>query len=147
MTEFRRVLFRSAGNVLNAAGVCSAADAPRVRFTGGTANMFQAGTTKSVTASGQASTFGALLSPGLLIEPGVVLANDAVGNVLEIIWPGLAGAPAGAPIIRFQQVSWNSWVQTGRRVDVTMTLNAIGPDGKTAVFTSSAKNVLVPQAR
>jgi hypothetical protein len=136
-----------ASGALNAAGSCAATDAPTIRFTGGSANVFQAGTSNSVTSTGSALTFGALLSPGVLIEPGVILATDAVGNVLEIIWPGLAGAPPGAPIMRLQLARWSAWVQTGRKVDVTMTINAVGSDGKTAAFRATAKNITVPQAR
>jgi hypothetical protein len=136
-----------ASGALNAAGSCAAAEAPTIRFTGGSANVFQAGTTNSVTSTGSALSFGPLLSPGILIEPGVVLATDAVGNVLEIIWPGLAGAPPGAPILRLELVRWSAWVQTGRKIDLTMTFNAVGSDGKTAVFRATAKNITMPTAR
>ena len=131
---------------IHASGACAAADAPTVHFTGGSGNMFRAGSNNSVTATGNAISFGPLLVP-ITLEPGVVLNIDAAGNVLEIIWPGLAGLPPGPPILRFQQTRWNAWIQTGRLVDVSMRFDAVGPDGTPASFTAVAKNILIPQAR
>ena len=147
----KRLRFEIIGDVasgaINASGACAAADVPTIRFTGGTANMTRAGTNNSVTASGTALSFGALIFPGTLLEPGVVLATDANKNVLQIIWPGLAGFPPGPPILRFQQTQWNAWIQVGRAVDVSLRYDAVGPDGKTASFTATAKNIPIPLQR
>lgn len=132
---------------IGACGACAAADVATIRFTGGTANMTRAGSNISVTSTGNALTFSPLLFPGTLIEPGVVLATDAQGNVLQIIWPGLSGLAPGPPILRFQQTRWNAWVQTGRSVDVTMRYDAVGPDGRSASFTATAKDLVIPQAK
>jgi len=77
----------------------------------------------------------------------VLLATDAAGNVLEIIWPALAGLPAGPPKLRLELVSWSSWVQTGRTVDVAMEFNVQGADGSTATFDVRANRIPVPVAR
>jgi hypothetical protein len=136
-----------AGNVLLGAGACAATDGATIQFTGGTANMMRGGSGTSVTTSGNSLSFGPLAFPGVALEPGVVLAQDSNKNVLEVIWPGLAGLPPGPPIFRFQQTKWNSWVQTGRQVDVSMRLDAVGPDGHAASFSVSAKGLVVPQMK
>ena len=136
-----------ATNAINAIGSCAASDAPTVHITGGTGNVLRTGGNNSVTTSGQELVFGPLLSPGVAIEPGVVLTTDQFGNVLEIIWPALAGLPLGPPIMRLELASWNSWVQTGRQVDVTMSFNVQGPDGSTATFSVRANHITVPIAR
>lgn len=133
-----------AGGILDAVGRCAASDVPTVLFTGGEANMLQAGTNISVTPQGQAATFGALLFPGFLLEPGIVVANDANKNVLEIIWPGLAGLGAGQPILRTQFNGNHPWIATGKKVDFRMRFDAIGPDGQPAVFNVVANNVTIP---
>ena len=133
-----------------AAVVCAtatAADAPAVSFVGGSANVFQAGTNVSVTSTGSALTFGALLFPGALLEPGVVIASDVNNNVLEIIWPGLAGLPPGAPVFRLQLARWNAWIRTGRRIDVQMRFDARATDASTATYNVVAPGILMPQAR
>ncbi len=153
IVQFRskRVRFEMQGDVLNgainASGACAAADLPSIRFTGGSGNMLQAGTATSVTGTGSALAFGALLFPGTLLEPGVVVAQDANKNVLEIVWPGLAGLPPGAPILRLQLAKWSSWVKTGRSVDVRMRFDAIGPDGVPASFTANANGIVIPQQK
>jgi hypothetical protein len=38
-------------------------------------------------------------------------------------------------------------VQTGRAVDISLRLNAVGPDGKPAVFTANASNLVLPQQK
>ena len=133
-----------AGGVVDAAGRCAAADVPTIQFVGGTANMLQAGTNISVTPQGAECSFGALLFPGVLLEPGVVVANDANKNVLEIIWPGLAGLGAGQPIFRTQFNGNNAWIATGKKVDFRMRFDAIGPDGQPASFNVVANNVTIP---
>jgi len=136
-----------ASGAINATGACAASDAPTINFVGGTANMFQAGTTTSVTSSGGELVFGPLLFPGALLEPGVVVAQDADRNVLEIIWPGLSGLPPGAPILRFQARRYNSWVRTGRAIDVRMTFNARANDGSTASYDVAANGLVLPVRR
>ena len=153
VVQFRskRIRFEAVGDVaagtINAAGSCAASDAATIHFVGGSANVFQAGTATSVTSTGGALTFGALLFPGALLEPGVVVANDANKNVLEIIWPGLSGLPPGPPILRLQLARWNSWIRTGRAIDVRMRFDAVGPDGLPASFNVAANNVVLPQQR
>ncbi len=136
-----------ASKALNAVGGCAAADPATISFVSGSGNVFRGGTNISVTESGQAISFGPLLFPGVALEPGVVIASDASGNVLEIIWPGLAGLPAGAPIMRFQLTRWNSWIQTGRQVDMALTFNARAANGSTATFSARANGVSVPVAK
>ena len=147
----RRIRIEARGDVasgtVNLVGACAAADAPAVSFVGGSANVFQAGTNVSVTSTGSALTFGALLFPGALLEPGVVLASDVNKNVLEIVWPGLAGLPPGAPVFRLQLARWNAWIRTGRRIDVQMQFDARATDGSTASYNVVAPGILMPQAR
>lgn len=147
----KRIRFEAIGDVasgtINAVGACAAADLPSVIFTGGSANVYQAGTKISVTSDGRPMVFGQLLFPGVLLEPGVVVAGDANRNVLEIIWPGLAGLPPGAPILRLQMQRWNSWIRTGRSIDVEMHFNARGGDGSTATYDVFAPGVVMPQSR
>jgi hypothetical protein len=144
----RRLRFEASGDVeggiVDAAGRCAAAEVPTVLFTGGESNMLQAGTNISVTPQGTAATFGALLFPGVLLEPGIVVANDANKNVLEIIWPGLAGLGAGQPIFRTQFNGNHPWIATGKKVDIRMRFDAIGPDGQPASFNVVANNVTIP---
>lgn len=144
----RRLRFEASGDLadgtLGAAGPCAASDVPTVLFTGGEANMLQAGTNISVTPQGRAATFGALLFPGFLLEPGIVVADDANKNVLEIIWPGLAGLGAGQPILRTQFNGNHPWIATGKKVDFRMRFDAIGPDGQPAVYNVVADNVTIP---
>ena len=136
-----------AANAINAIGACAATDVATIHVVSGTGNVFRGGSNNSLTTSGQELTFGPLLSPGALVEPGIVLATDAAGNVLEIIWPALAGLPAGPPKLRLELVSWSSWVQTGRTVDVAMEFNVQGADGSTATFDVRANRIPVPVAQ
>ncbi len=129
---------------IEASGACAAADPGTIIFTGGAANVFRAGTNTSVTITGGAFTFPQLLFPGLMLEPGVVVASDARKNVLEIVWPGMAGLPPGPPILRLQLTNWNSWVVPGRLVDVTMRFDALGGDGIMASYVAVGKNIVVP---
>ena len=153
IVQFRskRLRFEIQGDLangsINGSGGCAAADAPTIHFTGGSANMTRAGSNTSVTSTGAAMNFGTLLFPGTLLEPGVVIATDANKNVLQIIWPALSGLPPGPPILRFQQTTWNAWIQAGRAVDVSLRFNATGPDGKPVVFNATAKNIVVPVQR
>jgi len=152
----RRLRFEAEGDVasgaFNKAGGCAASPTPTIVFTGGSANVYQAGslaagTPISVTATGQPLVFDELLFPGLLIEPGTVAADSPDGHVLELIWPGLAGMPPGPPIARLQLGSWNSWIRTGRAIDVRMQFTARHADGSEATFEVQADNVVLPQQR
>ena len=147
----RRIRFEARGDVpsraIEASGFCAAADAPSIVYTGGSANVFQAGTNTSVTSTGRALTFGPLPFPGFAAEPGVVVTSDADKNVLEIVWPGLAGLPPGPPVLRLQLAKWNSWVRTGRALDFRMTYNARGADGSTATYDVVANGIVLPQQR
>jgi len=132
---------------INTTGGCAPTATPAVSYFSGTANLVRRGTTTSVTASGAALTFGPLLFPGALLEPGVVIATDAAGNVLEIVWPALSGLPPGPPILRFQLAQFNAGVKTGDLLDVSMTFNAKAPDGTTATFSAGARGLAVPVLR
>ena len=128
---------------IDATGVCATSTPASISYVGGSANMFRAGTQISVTGTSQPVTWGALLPP-ITLEPGVVLATDATGNLLEIIWPALAGFAPGPPILRVQFARWNSWVRTGQKVDVTARFDAVGPDGVMASYTVAGNDVVVP---
>jgi hypothetical protein len=147
----RRARFEAIGDlpshILDAIGFCAASDNPSIRFTGGTGNVRQSGQSTSVTATGKPLTFAPLVSPGVAIEPGVVLATDLSGNVLEIIWPGLAGLPAGPPILRLQLAQWSTWVRTGRNVDMDVTVDAVDGAGNKATFTATAREITIPQMK
>ena len=136
-----------ASGTIGATGACAASDAPSVFYTGGTANIFRAGTTTSAASGGRQMTFGPLLFPGLLVEPGVVVADDANRNVLEIIWPGLAGLPPGPPILRLQLRRFDSWVRTGRSIDVVMRFDARDAAGATASYDVRANGLVLPAQR
>ncbi len=130
-----------------ACGQCAANDIPTINFIGGHANVFLSGTSQSITTAGERLTFGRLAFLGTNIEPGIIIAFDSQGNVLEIIWPALAGLPPGPPRLRLQLARWSAWVQTGRKIDVRMTFNAAAANGSTATYTVSANDIMVPQAR
>ena len=133
-----------AAGTIGLAGPCAASATPAVVFSGGTGNVTLSGTNTSVTNTGRALTFGTLLFPGIALEPGVVVANDASKNVLEIIWPSLAGTGTGAPVLRLQLAAWDGRATTGAKVDCAMQFNAIGPDGLPAVFTAKAAGLTIP---
>ena len=153
IVQFRRNRLRFeaigdvAGQAIEATGFCAAADVPTITYTGGSANVFRAGTTISATSNGLPMTFGPLLFPGFLAEPGVVVAGDANRNVLEIIWPALAGFPPSPPILRLQLRQTDSWVRQGRALDFRMTFNARSADGATASYDVAANNVPIPAQR
>ena len=132
---------------INAMGPCSALTVPAVKFLSGTGDVTLAGTTTSITGAGTALTFGPLTLPIAPPEPGVVLALDAAGNVLQVIWPALAGLPAGPPVLRMNLVSWSPAVQEGVSLDANMTFNVQGPDGSVATFTARGTNMVVPAFR
>lgn len=131
-------------NTLFNSGLCAASEAPTIHFLGGAANVWRAGTQTSVTRTGTELAFGPLVFPGFFLEPGVVVASDAGRNVLEIVWPGIAGLGQGPPILRLQLATWNSWITTGRQVDAMMRFDAVGPDGITASYVARARQVNVP---
>jgi len=133
-----------AAGTIGTTGSCAATANPAVGYISGTGSLVLAGSNTSVTATGGALTFGPLLFPGLALEPGVVIATDTSGNVLEIIWPALAGLPVGPPVLRFQLARWSPAVQTGVALDATMQYNAMAPDGSTAAFNVVATGLVVP---
>jgi hypothetical protein len=124
-----------AAGTINRLGACASNATPAVTFVSGTATLSR-GTVRSF-------TFGAAATGAALGEAGVIVATDAGGNVLEIIWPGLAGLGAGAPILRFQAQSQNG-LNTGDVLTCTMTFVARAPDGTTATFTATGANMVVP---
>lgn len=131
---------------INAVGACAASAVPSIVFTGGTGSIRLAGTTTALSQPANL-TFGTLLFPGIALEPGVVVAQDNNRNVLEIIWPALAGGAPGAPILRLQLARWTNAAVAGRRVDVAMRFNALGPDGRPASFTANAAGLVLPVQR
>jgi hypothetical protein len=153
IVQFRRnrLRFEAIGDTplgaIEATGACAASDAPTINYVGGSANVLQAGTNISVTSTRSALTFGPLLFPGVLLEPGVVVAQDNNRNVLEIIWPGLAGFAPGPPILRLQLRQWDNWLRTGRSIDVRMRFDARGADGATASYNVASNGIVVPQQR
>src|SRR5262249_21907054 len=128
---------------INAMGPCAISAAPTVSVISGTCNVVLAGTTTSVTSAGGPLTFGALTVP-VPVEAGTVLATDAAGNTLQVIWPVLAGLPPGPPTIRVNLASWSAAVAAGIQLDATMSFVARGPDGSTATFTAHGTNMVVP---
>lgn len=128
---------------INAVGPCAASATPTVVFRGGTGSVMLSGTTSNVSTS-PTLTFGQLLFPGVLLEPGVVVASDANKNVLEIVWPGLAGLAPGPPILRLQLAKWTGNALPGRKVDVAMRFDGIGPDGLPASFSAKAAGLVLP---
>lgn len=131
---------------INAVGACAASAVPSIVFTGGTGSIRLAGTTTALSQPANL-TFGTLLFPGIALEPGVVVAQDNNRNVLEIIWPALAGGAPGAPILRLQLARWTNAAVAGRRVDIAMRFNALGPDGRPASFTANAAGLVLPVQR
>jgi hypothetical protein len=106
-------------------GPCALGTTPNIRFIGGHANVFIHGTNRSITVSGQPITFGPLLPPAPVLENGVLLAQDAQANVLEIIWPTLAGLGLGDAQVRVQLARWNTaMVNTAQTYDVVWDLIA-----------------------
>lgn len=133
---------------IGASGPCATSAVPTIRFNGGTGSMTLAGSNTSVTSTGGTLTFGPLLFPGVALEPGVVVATDRDKNVLEIIWPGLAGFAPGPPILRFQLAKWNTnLVIPGRAVDIALRFSAVGADGASALYLANARTVVVPPQR
>ncbi len=133
-----------AAGTMQAMGACTATDTPTFLVQGGEWNLYRAGTTQSVTFSGHGYTFGPLVFPGVLLEPGVVVATDVDRNVLEIVWPGLVGLGQGPPILRMQMDHWGGYVRTGAKVDAMMRFDAVGQDGIMASYTAHAYDLTVP---
>jgi len=131
------------GRWINAMGGCTASAAPAVSIVSGTGDVILGGA--SVTSASGPLTFGPLAVPPA--EAGTVLATDAAGNVLQIIWPALAGLPAGPPVMRMNLASWSAAVQTGVSLDATMTFNVRSADGSTATFTAHGTGMIVPTFR
>ncbi len=130
---------------INALGPCATSAAPAVAFISGTGNVTLSGSGASVTGAGGPLAFGPLAVPPA--EAGVVLAFDAAGNVLQIIWPALAGLPPGPPVLRMNLVSWTAAVQAGVALDATMTFTVRSADGSVATFTAHGTNMIVPAFR
>jgi hypothetical protein len=136
-----------AAGTINAMGSCSSLQSPppSISWISGTGSLRFSGTNTQVTVNGLPLAFGPLLTvPG---ENGVLLATDAAGNVLEIIWPALAGLPPGAPILRLQLAAYSAAVHQGSSLDCDLTFVARAPDGTTATFTAHGANMIVPTLR
>lgn len=145
-----RLRYEATGDVASGAiqtsALCTASATPAVTYIGGTANVTLAGTNTSVV--GGPLSFPTLLWGGLA-EPGVIIVNDAAGNVLEIVWPSLDPTlPPGPPILRLQLASYNAAaVVQGVALDVHFTYQAQAPDGSIATFTVDAPATVVPALR
>jgi len=124
-----------AAGTLDKLGACTASAAPAVSFISGTGTL-SGGANASL-------AFGPLLFPGAALEPGVVIATDAAGNVLEIIWPALSGGVPGPPILRFQ-ITNTGGIKAGSSVSASLSFTARAANGSTATFTASAANLVVP---
>jgi hypothetical protein len=121
-----------ATGALNELGACSSVGTPSVTFVSGRASVNGSGLSVSEAFGAIAQVHG---------EPGVLLATNANGDVLEIIWPALSGAGPGAPILRYQLARPGT---AGTRLSVTMSFTARTASGTTATFTASASNLLIP---
>jgi hypothetical protein len=121
-----------AAGTINKLSKCALGSAPGAAFISGTGSTSRTGT----------FTFGTLLAP-VPAEAGVLLATDAAGNVLEVIWPAIANGVAGAPIIRLQLVD-NTRFSAGSTISASVSLVARAPNGTTATITASASNMVVP---
>ena len=130
----------AAGFIL-AMGPCSTGAAPTASFISGSATVTSGG--GSATATGAPLAFGPLTVP-VPVEAGTVLATDAAGNVLQIIWPLLAGNPAGPPVIRLNMAAWNPGVHAGSLLDATLSFTARAADGSTATYSISGTGMAVP---
>ena len=130
-------------NWINAMGNCAVAGVPTVSFVSGTANVTFTGTGLPVSVTGAPLSFGPLAVP-VPVEAGTVLATDAAGNVLQVVWPLLAGLPAGPPVLRLNMVQWSPAVATGGLLNATLTFVARGADGSTATFTATGTGMPVP---
>ena len=111
---------------------CALGSAPAVSFVSGTGSTSRTGPL----------TFGALAVP-VPAEAGTVLATDAAGNTLQIIWPAIANGVAGAPIMRLQLVD-NTRFAAGDAISASLSFTFRAPDGTTATITASAANMVVP---
>jgi hypothetical protein len=127
---------------LNAMGSCATRGAPAVAFISGTGDVTLSSSGASVTGKATPLAFGALtVPPG---EAGVLLATDAAGNNLEIIWPALSGLPPGQPVMRMNLVSWTAAAQAGIALDASMSFRVRSADGSVATFTAHGANMIVP---
>jgi len=131
------------GNWINAMGACAVSAAPAVTFPSGTATITFTGTNTSATATGGPLSF-VNLAPPVPAEPGVVLALDAAGNMLEVIWPALAGLAPGPPTVRLNLAARNPAAAAGAAVDATLVFTVRAPDGSLATFTATAANMVIP---
>jgi hypothetical protein len=109
-------------------GTCATGAAPEVSFIGGTASVKVHGGTASIAGGVNADgnlVFGPLTVPPA--EAGVILATDANRNVLEIVWPSLAGTGVGSPIVRVQLGTWNqALLAATQSVDVSYAFTVSG---------------------
>ena len=129
-----------AGPSLEDMGPCAATADPTIRFIGGHANVFLHGTQQSITFNAQPITFGQLQFP-VGLEEGIVLTTDAQNNVMEIIWPTLAGVGAGGSIVRVQLARWNPLlVSNAMTYDIVWDMTA-EENGIQMFFTGHADNL------
>jgi hypothetical protein len=114
---------------------CALGNTPAVSFVSGTGSTSRTG----------ALAFSALAVP-VPAEAGTVLATDAAGNTLQIIWPAIANGVVGPPILRLQLVD-NTRFASGDAISANLSLTFRSPDGTTATITASAANMIVPAFR
>jgi len=126
---------------INAMVNCATGAAPTASFISGTAAVTSGGA--SITTTGAPLAFGPLTVP-VPVEPGTVLSTDAVGNVLQVIWPLPATGVAGPPVLRLNMAAWNPSVHAGSVLDATLSFIARGADGSTTTYTAHGTGLVVP---
>ncbi|MDB5099495.1 MAG: hypothetical protein JWM80_3916, partial [Cyanobacteria bacterium RYN_339] len=104
----------------------------------GTADVRLAGSLTSLIPTGP---YTVPMTQPVPAEAGVVLGLSPQGHVAQIIWPGPAGLPAGAPICRIQLVSVP--VAVGTPVDLSMTVVAVDALGNTTTWVNTANGITV----
>jgi len=111
---------------------CALGAASAVTFASGTVTVSGAGT----------FTFGALAAP--VVEAGTVLAIDAAGNTVQIIWPAIATPLAPGPPILRTNLANSSVFRAGDTIDATISVVARAPNGTTATITATGLKMVVP---
>jgi hypothetical protein len=139
----------TSGTTLDAIGPCTAAIPANIVLINAKATVTKAGSSTQVTTTHQPLTWAA--AAAVADEPSIVLADDAAGNVFEIIWPSLDGFPL-APIVRVQLAAWDrARVVTGKKLDLKFEFTARMTDVNGIVtnkkFTGLAKKIVIPAPR
>jgi len=121
------------GGTLQAMSSCALGTVPSITIVSGKGTISKGGFNLA---------FGAM-TPAVG-EAGALLATDAAGNVLELIWPTIATpTKPGPPIVRLQVVNTSAF-STGDVIRATMQLTARAANGATATFNVSTTGMVVP---